>query len=137
QPTQPRRRKRIRRIRQTLPRRRISPRRRRRRRQRRRSRATTPRAENAATQSLRLTTALAPGQEGVHRPDGSIKPFMLEIFREDFRETVVFGIRPKVRVKPTELVRRTTSHRVAHDRLVWIENGELQEELLCFPKSVD
>ena len=41
-----------------------------------------------------------------------------------------------MRVEPTQLVRRTPTHSVAQDRLVWIKDGELFQEFLSLSQSV-
>ncbi len=61
---------------------------------------------------------------------------MLEILAEKFPQPVMFGVGPKVRVEPTQLVRGAAADRLAEDCLVGIQNRELLEEFFRFPQSV-
>jgi uncharacterized protein (DUF433 family) len=45
-------------------------------------------------------------RERVHRPHSPIEPVVLEVLRQDLRQPAVLRVRPQVRIKPTELIRR-------------------------------
>src|SRR5437870_5044897 len=44
----------------------------------------------------------------------------------------MLGIRPKMGVKPAELVRSSAAKSQPHKRLIWIENSKLREKLFGF-----
>ena len=67
---------------------------------------------------------------------GSIDPIVLEILRQDFRKPIVFGVGPEVRIKPVQLVRRTSTNSLAHDRFVGVENRKLNEKFLGLTQRV-
>src|SRR5581483_9804770 len=73
-------------------------------------------ADFIARSSNRLGTALTSGHERVHCSDSPIQAIVLEVFRDDFREPVVVGIRPEVGVEPAQLVGCTSSNCVADNR---------------------
>src|SRR5450756_2092840 len=81
-------------------------------------------------------TALGCTEKRVHDADGPVEPIMLQILGKNLRQAVVFGVCPEVRVEPAQLVGGTPAKRVTQDRLVWIENGELFQELFRFAQSV-
>jgi hypothetical protein len=64
---------------------------------------------------LRLPATLAAADERVHRSDGAKQAVVLEVFCDNFRQAVIFCIRPEVRIEPAELVRPTSSDRIADD----------------------
>src|SRR5580658_3849623 len=45
--------------------------------------------------------------ERIHRAHASVKPVMLKILGQKFRQSVVFGVSPHMRVEPAQLVCRT------------------------------
>lgn len=61
---------------------------------------------------------------------------MLKVFRQNLAEPVVLGICPHVRVEPVQLVRRTSTNRIAQNGLVRIEHRELLQKLFRFSQSV-
>src|SRR5688572_4571132 len=69
-------------------------------------------------------------QKWVHDSHRSVEPIVLKILSEDFREAEVFGVRPKVRVEPVQLVSRTCANCLAQHRFLRIEDCELFEQLL-------
>lgn len=76
------------------------------------------------------------GQKRVHHSDAAIQPIVLKILGKNYREAVVFCIGPEVRVKPVQLICCTSTDGVAQYGLIWIENGELFQQFLRFPKSI-
>ena len=73
---------------------------------------------------LRLPATLAAADEhGFTCSDGAIQAVVLEVFCDNFRQAAIFCIRPEVRIEPAELVRRTSSDRIADDGLIRIEDG--------------
>src|ERR1039457_5411932 len=73
--------------------------------------------------------------ERVHHPDRAIKPVVLKILGENFRESVVFRVCPEMRVEPAQLVGSIAANGSSQDRLIWVENRELLQELFRFPES--
>src|SRR5258708_3139643 len=74
--------------------------------------------------------------ERVHGPHRSVEPVMLKILREDFRDSVVFGISRKVRMEAAQLVSGACGKGLTHDRFIGIRNHELAEELFRFTQGV-
>jgi hypothetical protein len=61
---------------------------------------------------------------------------VLKILTENFRQAVVFRVRPQVRVEPVQPVRRAPANGLPKNRFIWVENGELFQELFRFAQSV-
>jgi len=63
-------------------------------------------------------------------------PIVLKTLSQDFEQSVVFRIGPKVRVEPGQLIRCTSTNRVTENRLVRIQNRELFQEFFGFSQGV-
>ncbi len=61
---------------------------------------------------------------------------MLEVFREDFGDSVVFRIGPDVGIEPVEAAGGASARRFTNDGLVGIKDGELSEELFGFAEGI-
>jgi hypothetical protein len=61
---------------------------------------------------------------------------MLEVFRYQLREPVVLGIRPEMRIKPSELVGSSAAQSQPYERFVRVKNAELRQELFRLTSSI-
>ena len=77
---------------------------------------------------LAATYTLMRNHERIHHADSAIEPIVLKVLGENFGQAIMFRIRPKVRVDPIQLVRRTATHRITQDCFVRIRNRELFQE---------
>jgi hypothetical protein len=73
--------------------------------------------------------------KGISRSHSPVKTIVLKILGNDLLKAVVFGVRSKMRVEPTEPVRCGRAQREAQDPFGGIKNGELTEKLLGFATS--
>lgn len=61
---------------------------------------------------------------------------MLKIFSQDFLQTIMFGIRPDLRIEPVQLVRCASSNGKTQYRLVRIENRELLQAFFSLSERI-
>ncbi len=61
---------------------------------------------------------------------------VLKVLSENLGEPVVFGIRPKMRVEPAQLVCCAPADGKTQHRFVWMDHSELLKKLLRFTQSV-
>lgn len=66
----------------------------------------------------------------------SVEAAVLKVLGEDYRQAIIFSIGPEVRIEPVQLVSRASTNRIADNRFVRIQNGELCQEFLSFPESI-